>query len=425
MTNTFKPPKEEKTQSLKLKDIYHFVNEKDGINVKSKEVFKNGKKVVHFPFRTDDGSQKYSKVKKITYEGLSKNLPRGFIKSAFKGYGFTKVYSNLIYAFEDKFDTREIILSKTQRNEVKGKQIILNAGYLDRVYPEIDTLFKRQRLDKNRLLDDILYSIFPSSFEKPEKTYVKDSLYLYIKRNISKSSDLSEKDIKAIFNLASNISLDDFFVNRVNVLKARDRIEEYYIEDVISEFEKLLVQKTETDQLEEKWQVFFKEHSWIFAQLFSFPVLIYSDKAYVGGKDMQSHGGKIADFVYKNKLTNNIAFVEIKTHKSKLLKKSSYRGEDVFNPDKDLSGAISQVLDQRDNLQKEFYSLKAKSKEIFESYNSKCIVVIGMIADLSSEQVKSFELIRSNSKDVEIITFDEIFQKIKGLETLLFGNKSK
>lgn len=425
MAKTIKPPKEEKVQSQRIKDVYHYVDEENKINIKSKEVYNNGKKVAHYPFRTDDGSPKYSKVRKIVYEDLSKNLPRGFIKSSYKGYGFTKIFRNLIYVFEDKFDTNEIIVSRTQKNEVRGKKVILNAGYLDKIYPEIDSLFKKQRSDKYKLLDEILYSIFPSLFEKPKKSYIQDSLYHFIKRNNPKATELSEKDIKVIFKLAQNISLDGFFTNRVNILKARDRIEEYYIEDVISEFEKILEQKTETEQLEEKWQTFFKEHSWIFAQLFSFPVLIYDDKAYVGGKDMHSQGGKIADFVYKNKLTNNIAFVEIKTHKSKLLKKTSYRGEDVFNPDKDLSGAISQVLDQRDNLQKEFYALKAKSKDIFESYNSKCIVVIGMIKDLKEEQIKSFELIRSNSKDVEIITFDEIYQKITGLEKLLFGKKSK
>ncbi|MCD4698205.1 MAG: DUF4263 domain-containing protein [Bacteroidales bacterium] len=424
--NKKQQPREEKVQSLKIKDVYFYIDEENGINVKSKEVYKNGKKVIHYPFRTDDGSQKYTKVRKIIFEDLPKNLPRGFNKSYYKGYGFTKIYSSLLYAFENKFDVREIIVSKNKANEIKGKQIIINAAFLDRIYPQIDTLFKRQRIDKNRLLDDILNSIFPYSFEKSEKKYIPDSLYLFIRRNISNISDLSQRDVKSLFNIASNISLDDFFVNKVNVLKTRDKIEEYYIEEVLQEFEKLFEQKTETEQLEEKWQSFFKEHSWIFAQLFSFPVLIYSDKAYVGGKDIHDKGGKIADFVYKNKLTNNIAFIEIKTHKSKLLKKSSYRGNDVFNPDKDLGGAISQVLDQRDNMQKEFYRFRARSKEVFETYNSKCIVVVGMIADLSDEQKKSFELIRSNSKDVEIITFDEIYQKIKGLETLLFRqNKTK
>ena len=103
------------------------------------------------------------------------------------------------------------------------------------------------------------------------------------------------------------------------------------------------------------------------------------------------------------------------------MKSSQYRGSDVYPMSEDLSGGIAQVLDQKDNLQKEFIDLKKGEK--VESYNPKCILVIGMVKDLTEEQQKSFELIRSNSKDVEIITFDELFQKIKGLKKIIMGEE--
>ena len=68
---------------------------------------------------------------------------------------------------------------------------------------------------------------------------------------------------------------------------------------------------------------------------------------------------------------------------------------------------------------KEFYILKGKTKKPIESFNSKCIVLIGMVEELEDEQLQSFELIRSNSKDVEIVTFDELHQKLLALKSLM------
>ena len=37
-----------------------------------------------------------------------------------------------------------------------------------------------------------------------------------------------------------------------------------------------------------------------------------------------------------------------------------------------------------------------------------------------TDQIRSFELFRGNSKNVEIVTFDELLEKIKELRELLF-----
>jgi hypothetical protein len=105
--------------------------------------------------------------------------------------------------------------------------------------------------------------------------------------------------------------------------------------------------------------------------------------------------------------------IEIKKHTTKILSKKPYRGTDVFNMDKELSGAISQVLDQKDTYCKEFNSLR--SKEDITSFNPNCIIIIGTLKDLDKKQYKAFELIRSGLRDVEIITFDELYERIKSI----------
>jgi hypothetical protein len=146
---------------------------------------------------------------------------------------------------------------------------------------------------------------------------------------------------------------------------------------------------------------------------------LYKDEAYVGGKNIDNQNGKFSDFLIKNKLTNNVSFVEIKTHKTKLLEDKPYRGNDVFSVSDALSGCINQVLNQRDNFQKEYISLSYKSKDSIKSFNSGCIVLIGCLSDLSEEQKACFEIFRNNSRDVIIITFDELEQRIKTFYDLL------
>ena len=413
----------ETSQQLKTKSVFYYVDEKQGIKVRSKEIFKNGKKVIHYPFKRN-GAPKYKNIRKITYENMPENLPRGFYKEWTKGYGFTRVYNPLIYRLDEVLTIQEIVIGKNVVTKTEDGKLYLNFEKLNQSYPRIDLMLKKHNAEIDRLANEILSRYFPKSFKSKSQKYIKGSLAQFIDANINQIADLSEVDTQSLFNLASKISKDNFLESKTNVLKTREKIEEVYIEEVLEEFKKLLFRKNLTKNLEEKWQIFFTQYNWIFSQLFSFPVLIFKDKAYVGGKGVENTNGKISDFIYKNKLTNNVAFIEIKTHRTEIFIEKPYRGNDVYSASKDMSGAVNQVLDQRDNFQKDFYSLKATSKnKNFESYNSKCIVVLGKLSELTEEEKKSFDLMRSNSRDVDIVTFDEVLEKIKGLETLLFGAK--
>jgi len=422
MPSTKTSPREERFKDLKTKEVYYYIDDARGLKFKSKEVFKNGKKFIHYPF-WNDGTPKYKTCTQITYIGLSENLPRGFRKTWSKGYGFTSQLNNLIYPLVEGNGIKEIIIQNNIVNRIENEKLFLNPIALDKHYPSLESLRKQQKEETDLLVNKILADLLPDKYKKRDKKYIPNSLFNYINRAVGKDAILSDEDVKAIVELVSFVPQENIIANGANVLKTKNKLEEYFIEEVIIQFDKLLKQKNATTTLEKRWQEFFKKYNWIFSQLFSFPVLIFEDEAYVGGKSIQNKGGKFADFIYKNKLTNNIVFIEIKTHKTKILDSKSYRGEDVFPMSKDLSGALNQVLDQRENMQHEFYALKQKTKGTFESYNPKCLIVIGSMVSMTDDQKKSFELIRSNSKDVDIITFDEVLEKIKGLQTIMQGSK--
>jgi hypothetical protein len=173
---------------------------------------------------------------------------------------------------------------------------------------------------------------------------------------------------------------------------------------------------------EEFWQAYLSKNSFVFSQIFSIPIIVLKDKAYVGGKGIENIGGGILDYLYTNKITKNVVFIEIKTPQTKLLG-SEYR-HSVYSISNEISGAIIQVANYRDSLTKEYYALVGKSKHNFEAFNPPCMVIAGNIEEelIDSDKRKSFELFRNGLKNVEIISFDELFTKVKLLIDLLEGN---
>lgn len=168
---------------------------------------------------------------------------------------------------------------------------------------------------------------------------------------------------------------------------------------------------------EEFWQTtVFKENQWVLAQVFACPCTIFAEKAYVGGKSINNRGGNLCDFIYQNSLSQNVALIEIKTPCTEIIG-NQYRG--TFSFSYELSGAVNQVLNYRDNLTKEYYAISHNSNEPFEVLSPKCVVVIGKMASLTSTQIAAFENFRNNMNNVTIITFDELYERINDLIDIL------
>ncbi|MGB4093060.1 MAG: Shedu immune nuclease family protein [Ruminococcus flavefaciens] len=174
---------------------------------------------------------------------------------------------------------------------------------------------------------------------------------------------------------------------------------------------------------EEFWQsVVFKENQWILGQIFACPFTIFEDKAYLGGKSINNIGGSVCDYLYKNKLSQNVALIEIKNPCADIIGKQYRR---TYSISSELSGAINQVLNYKDDLLKNFYSLANQSDSDFSAFSPKCVVVIGKLSSLDSKQkISAFENYRNSFNNVIIITFDELYERISDLISLLSENDS-
>lgn len=196
--------------------------------------------------------------------------------------------------------------------------------------------------------------------------------------------------------------------------KLKSDIELVSMERLISSFEDLLSKKTKEDT----WQALFNQNPFILSLAFGYPAIKISDQASIGGKRLTGDGDKITDYLIKNGVTNNLALIEIKKPSSALLNKTAYRGS-VYCASTELTGSVTQVLNQCYRLQQNIAMIKTNNRIYdIESYAVHCILVIGKIPK-GEDKKKSFEIYRSNSKNVQIITFDELLLKLKQLHEFL------
>jgi len=183
------------------------------------------------------------------------------------------------------------------------------------------------------------------------------------------------------------------------------------LETAISKFEDMLPKHLS----ENDWQKFFESEPFLLSFAFGYPVSIVNGQSYVGGRKIDGKGEKIGDFLYKHSLSNNAALIEIKKPQTPILKK--YR-DDVYAPHEELSGGITQVLDQRYRLTQNFSQQRADNEWFGEDevadFEVDCVLIIGKMPTEKSKR-KSFQLFRKNSHGVHIVTFDELLENIKQL----------
>jgi hypothetical protein len=172
-----------------------------------------------------------------------------------------------------------------------------------------------------------------------------------------------------------------------------------------------------TNADEEFWQLTFNENSYALSQVFAIPMLFIKDKAYVGGMTLERSDARFVDYLYSTESSREAILIEIKTPTTPLVGRP-YRGSRP--PSAELAGSVVQVLNYRSELVRHLSGLKENTDIKLNAFTPRCAVIIGNAeAGLKDDRSRrSFELFRTNLKDVEVVTYDELFRKIEILAEL-------
>lgn len=407
------------------------------------------KSLTIYPIYTSGGKPnflkaKYGKVKRITLhcteiifpgfnetvpansEGISailNELPLGFTKNYDFGLGLAHEYHFIIDAVEELSDCAELVITS---QEVTGPSPDDNTIF----YISMDDFDKARRainrIDRNVLEAKLTvkqtkaYNILAERLGKPKREpNIGRAFYRKLFTKLAQGNvELSEKDLNEIIGVVNDQTSSIAKENPKKFAKLRADIDLVNLEQLIKRYEEMLTKRNR----ESKWQKFFNDNPFILNMAFGYAVIKVQEQASVGGNKLSGDGIKIADFLVKNKLTNNTAIVEIKTPQTPIVSKQEYR-DGVYTPSSHLSGAINQVLDQKYQFEKQIAQIKDNSRlRDIESYAVHCCLIVGQTPKGDNEQ-KSFEMFRRNSKNVEIVTFDELLEKLKQLRIFLQHDK--
>jgi len=192
---------------------------------------------------------------------------------------------------------------------------------------------------------------------------------------------------------------------------------------------------------EDVWQFFFEENKWIFGYGLSY---FFNDslegkklEQIVSGNNFNEKGKRIDSLMKTKGMINSICLGEIKLHTHNLLKPLNipYRPESWAISDQ-LAGGIAQI--QR-SVQKlvEYFSTKGSKVEIKDDkgdltgeelylYNPRSFLIIGNLKEfygdkgINKDKFSSFEMFRKSINNMEILTFDELYERaryiVKGYE---------
>lgn len=172
------------------------------------------------------------------------------------------------------------------------------------------------------------------------------------------------------------------------------------------------------------WQTFFERNVFALQLLFGGPAVFVDAQIPIGDGTNLLKGKKIADYLFRNSITNNAALVEIKKPSTKLLKKRPYRAG-VYGVQSEISEAVTQVLDQALQLTRHEDATKSRTAGALWRANApRCFVVAGRAIELDTEgKKKSFDLYREHLAGVRLVTYDEIFEQLQNLREFLAAGR--
>lgn len=377
-------------------------------------------------------SSKYRTIKRISFEdqepmkveagfGLFFDLPTGFHRKPFEGFGVDPRIRYIVNAFDGVPNIVGLTICNDSEISIDGDEIRLPEHIyhdvrlnINRAHDAAIDFTNGEKLAylRSRLLRPIVPEFEEEGFERPAIDLQETVRTALLKKGIPRSRNSNTfAAVRAVVRSFREIAKDD----PVQVFELSEKLELVSLEMLIDSMSAEMGKRHK----EGFWQIYFRENPFVLKVLFGLPVVMYTSQASVGGTGLKRSGEKYADYLLEAGRLGNLAIVEIKTTETPLLSKEAYRPPTLYGPSSDLAGGVNQLLDQRLKLIKNIATKKEEDGQYhIQAWTVPCILVIGSTPTEPNLQ-RSFEIYRGSQRDVLIITFDELLAKLKALHDFL------
>lgn len=387
--------------------------------------------------KTDYGTPKHSPIEQIILarpkahpysipinrdelEELLISLPDGFTKDWQIGLGLLWEYRFVIESIADIGGIYTIVIHGEDGSDdakIVGSSYYLGIDRYSELKRSIDRLSQRHqretRADKKLVCyTGLAHAADPIRNPERPKKLPANVLTDLIKLGRGRSK-LSRADQKSAVNLVKDNA--EVIVKQAPqmLLELKADIERVTLAELIERYKQLM----STAAPEGKWQRFLAENPFILDMAFPYPVKVVCERPYVGNMRFSGRGGNYSDFLMVAKSTGNVALIEIKHPQKDLLKTPEYRNN-TYGPSFELSGTVAQIINQRASLQRQIHDLDEDLEEPVHVHAVPAIVVIGR-TPTDKHQRRSFEQYRNALKDVSLVTFDELQQRLEDIHKAL------
>jgi hypothetical protein len=176
------------------------------------------------------------------------------------------------------------------------------------------------------------------------------------------------------------------------------------------------------DKDEGFWQSYFNENPWIFGYGLDYQFRgILQKECFLSNSNIDGTNEVIGDFLLGDKRFTS--FIELKKPNTKLFKNKQNRSNS-WSLSSDLIDSVTQILEQKASgqikIEKGGLFIDNGKKLAQHSFDSKVFLIIGSWKEIEncSDQEreikeKTFELFRRDSRNIEIITYDELLDRAK------------
>ena len=351
-------------------------------------------------------------------------LPRYFVNDIGFRLGLRRPYQCIVNIVERLTDCVEIVISGNMETGVRleKERFFISAHNFDFIREKIETTLNDGNAAAREITETLIRNFLAEQLGWPQSPHrVKQSqITTALIESIFEGNRLLRNRQAAVLEAVSKNAKSIDKRTPVELATLKRDIDLVTLDKLIEKFQKML----SSNHWEKTWQAFLSKNPFILHLSFGCPFLQVGSQASVGGHKITGGGWKVADFLVKNTMTNNLAIVEIKTPQTELLSKTPYR-DSVYSPSRKLVGAINQALDQKYHLEREISNIKDNSQDFdIESFSVRCFLIIGTMPR-GRDRIKSLELFRGNSKNAEVVTFDELLEKLSTLRDFFASEENE
>lgn len=352
------------------------------------------------------------------FDAMLERLPTGFGRHAKYGLGLKWEYRLIPHSVLEMHGITELVIEPGNGASADLPKFKLGIDRFSVIRRSIDSITNRARersLRERQLLafNELLHVADPIQFERRFPKVKAGEIYELVKLG-GRAPNRSAKDRLAAAMVVRDDAVKIAAEQPSQLVELKAVIEQVTLKELIAKIEEMLGKNLP----EPKWQAFFKANPFVLGLAFPHPVILIQEQAHVGGTMLRGAGESIVDFLFAQRFTGSLALIEIKRPATKLIETKTFRG-DLHAPHKDLTSAMAQVLDQRFQLLNNF-AAKSHDPDLKDTHVSAvhCIVIAGT-APSSIQEKRSLDLFRHSSKDVVVVTFDELLDKLQEILRLM------